>query len=164
MGGLSYGKLIGWGLIGLAVLGFVAWAFRADHLRAHWHKTYVEYKKQDEKEDAVVTARIGKAIGNKKLKWEDVPDQVERYANGHDLLVTNTEIANGKIAAMGAETERLKKLNSELRAKAEKEIAKRKAAIDRLEESANDPGDREDCQAQIAAAEAALDAIFREGL
>lgn len=149
---------------GLAVLAFVGWAFRVDHLRAYWRETHLTFKEQVAEEKAVVTARIGRAIGNPKLKWKDVSKQVEDFAAGYDQLVTETNTANAQIDAMGAESERLKALNADLRVRAEKIIRERAKLIDRLAASANDPGEREDCQAQIAAAEAALDAVFEEGL
>lgn len=160
MPGIPYGKIA----IALAILGFVGWAFRVDHLRAHWRETYFTFKEQVTEERAVVTARVGRAVGNPKLKWKDVPKQVEDFAAGYDQLVTDTNTANAQIDAMGAEAERLKALNADLRVRAEKIIRERAKLIDRLATSANDPGERENCQAQIAAAEAALDAVFEEGL
>lgn len=160
MPGIPYGKIA----IALAILGFVGWAFRVDHLRAYWHGKHDAVVEQYTEEKAVVTARIGRAIGNPKLKWKDVPKQVEDFAAGYDQLVTDTNTANAQLDAMGAESERLKKLNADLRVRAEKIIRERAKLIDRLAASANDPGERENCQAQIAAAEAALDAVFEEGL
>lgn len=161
--GFSSAKLIGFGLVGLAILGFVAWAFRADHLREHWHNKHDEVVKLYSNEKAVVTARIGKAVGNDKLKWEDVPDQVERYAESHNQLVKDTNVANAQIDAMGAEAIRLQQLNQELRAAANIEIRKRNKLIQKLDNDALTPGQIEDCQAQIAAAEAVIDQIFEEG-
>lgn len=160
MPSLPYGKIA----IALAILGFIGWAFRADHLRAYWHGKYDAVVEQYAEETAVVTARIGRAVGNPKLKWKDVPKQVEDFAAGYDVLVTETDIANAKLDQMGAESERLKALNADLRVRAEKIIRERAKLIDRLAASSNDPGERENCQAQIAAAEAALDAVFEEGL
>jgi hypothetical protein len=157
---LPYAKIA----IALAILGFVGWAFRVDHLRAYWRETHFTFKEQVVEERAVVTARIGRAVGNPKLKWKDVPKQVEDFASGFDQLVAETGIANARIDALGAESERLKALNADLRVRAEKIIRERAKLIDRLAASANDPGERENCQAQIAAAEAALDAVFEEGL
>lgn len=141
----------------LALAGFVAWAFRVDNLRAYWHERYTS-------ETTETTAQIANAIGNPDLKWRDVGAQVDAYASGHLALVIATDEANARIDAMGAESERLKALNAELRVKADKIIKERAHLIDRLEASANDPGERSDCQAQIAAAQNALDAVYREGL
>lgn len=148
-----------YGAIGLAVIAalFVAWAFRANHLRAYWHDRY-------DTETVQVTAQIANAVGNPKLKWKDVGAQVDAYAKGHDALIVATSEANARIEAMGAESDRLKRFNAELRAKADIAIAARAKAIDRLEQSALTPGDRADCQAQIAAAQSALDAVYEEGL
>lgn len=140
----------------LAIAGFVAWAFRVDHLRAYWHDKY-------DSETTQVTAQIANAIGNPKLRWRDVGTQVDAYATGHNRLLVATDEANARIDAMGAESERLKHLNAELRAKADKIIKERSKLIERLEASANEPGDVSDCQAQLAAVEAALDAVIEEG-
>lgn len=140
-----------------AVLLLAAWAFRVDHLRAGWKTKY-------ETETYEVTARIGNAIGNPKLRWGDVPKQIELYADGHNQLIKATNEANAQIDAMGRESDRLLALNADLRAKADKIIKERAKLIDRLAASAKDPGQADDCQAQIAAAEAALDAIYEEGL
>lgn len=128
--------------------------------RNYWKGEAVEIKEQT----VVATARIGRALGNDKLQWKDVPEQVERYADGHNQLVIDTGIANAQIDALGAERDRLRALNAELREKAKAEIKKRNRLIARLDDAALTPGDREDCQAQIAAAEEALDAIYEEGL
>ena len=143
--------------LALAVAGFVAWAFRVDHLRAYWHDRYVT-------ETGTVNASIANAIGNPDLKWKDVSQQVDRYAKGHAELQRQTIAANATINAMGAEAARLKRLNADMRAKADKAIAQRQTAIDRLARQALDPGERENCQQQIAAAQAALDLIYEEGL
>lgn len=156
MFGISYLRLAAYGIIALGVLSFVAWAFRVDHLRGYWHDKY-------DSETSQVTAQIANAIGNPKLRWRDVGNQVDAYAKGHQALLLATDEANATIDAMGAESERLKSLNAELRAKADKIIKERARLIDRLEASANDPGDVSDCQAQLAAVEAALDAVIEEG-
>lgn len=157
MFGLSYARLAVFGILALAIAGFVAWAFRVDNRRAYWHNKY-------DVETSQVTAHIANAIGNPDLRWKDVGKQVDLYASGHLKLVIATDEANARIDAMGAESERLKSLNAELRAKADKAIASRGKAIARLEQSALTPGDRDDCQSQIAAAQKALDEVYAEGL
>lgn len=160
MFGLAGIRLYGAIAIALAVMGFVGWAFRVNHLRDYWHTAHDQKVYQIE----AVTAKIGNAIGNPKLKWKDVPEQVEQIVVSRDSWKTVAGEQTAAIDAMGAETERLQALNADLRARAEKEIAKRKVAIDRLASQATDPGERDNCQQQIAAAEAALDAIYEEGL
>jgi hypothetical protein len=138
----------------------LAWALRLDNLRANYRIEVLAWRKSTTE----VTAKIGKAIENPDLKWEGVPQQIDLIIQSRDAWKTVAGEQTAAIDAMGLETERLKRLNSELRVKALKAIAKRQTAIDRLESQANDPGDRADCQAQITAANAALDEVWKEGL
>lgn len=128
--------------------------------RNYWKGEAVEIKEQT----VVATARIGRALGNDKLKWKDVPEQVERYADGHDQLVIDTGIANAQVQQISAEADRLRALNAELREKAKVEIVKRNRLIAKLDNDALTPGDKENLQEQIGAVVAALDAIYEEDL
>lgn len=128
--------------------------------RNHWKGEALEWKDSA----GVVTATIRRVTNNPKLQWKDANEQIQALGDSRQLWKEVATEQTSQIDALGAETERLKKLNAVLRAKAEKEIVKRQKAIERLAASANDPGDRDDCQAQIAAAEAALDIIYAEGL
>lgn len=142
------------------IIGLVAaWGFRVDSLRADWRDEALGWRKSTTE----VTAQIGNAIGNKKLKWENVGKQVEIYADGYQQLQDINDQRNATIDQMGAERERLMQLNGDLRVKAEKLIKQRAKLIDRLAERAMTPGDRENCQAQIAVAEAALDEVWESG-
>lgn len=142
--------------IGLAVLATIAGLTIS---RNYWKGEATDLREQT----YVVTARIGKAVGNTKLKWKDVAEQVERYADGHDQLVIETGIANQRIEELGTEAKRLRALNAKLRAKANAEIKKRNKLIARLDNDALTPGDRDNLQEQISAVVSALDAIFEEG-
>lgn len=143
--------------IGLIAALFITWAFRVDYLRDGWRTRYIT-------ETGTVTATIRRVTGNNELKWRDANEQIEALADSRKLWKGVAGEQTAAIDSLGAEAERLRKLNATLRAKAEKEIAKRQRAIDRLAASANDPGERDNCQQQIAAAEAALDLIYQEGL
>lgn len=143
--------------LGIAFLLLAAWGFRVDHLRDGWRNRYIT-------ETGEVTATIRRVTNNPKLKWKDAPEQIEALAVSRESWKSVAGEQTAQIDALGAESERLKKLNAELRAKAQAEIKKRNRLIDRLENDALTPGDRSDCNAQIAAAEAALDAIYAEGL
>jgi predicted RNase H-like nuclease (RuvC/YqgF family) len=128
-------------------------------------RNYWKAEALDEREQKyVVTASIGKSLGNPKLKWKDVAEQVDRYASGHNQLVADTDEANRRLGELGDETKRLKALNAELRAKAKVEIQKRNRLIDRLENAALTPGDATNVQEQLAACVAALNSIYEEGL
>jgi len=145
---------IGAGLIVLATIGGLTLS------RNYWKSEAIEWKDSA----GVVTATIRRVTNNPKLQWKDANEQIQALADSRKLWKEVAGEQTIEINALGAEAERLQKLNATLRAKAEKEIAKREKAINRLEDSAKDPGVREDCQAQIAAAEAALDIIYAEGL
>ena len=145
---------------GLALALALAWGFRVDQLRGQWRDKYETLAA----EAGNLLYEIRAASGNDKLKWQDAPQQVR--AVGASLtewrMVASKQSA--EIDRMAFDAARMQKLNAELRAKAEVELRKRKAAFDRLDAQASDPGDRADCIAQIKAAEAALDAIYEAGL
>lgn len=144
----------------LAVLGFVGWGLRVDHLRAHWHEKFDVLNA----EAVVVLAATGKAAENPKLRWVDVPEQIALIGQSRAAWKGTADLQSSRIDAMGIETARLQALNAELRAKAEAAIAKRNDAIRRLEQDALTPGERADCARQLFDAEAALDLVYREGL
>lgn len=155
------------GLTGLRLLGAVAGPLAIvaaigglAYSRGQWKDEALDWRKST----VEVSGQIGNSIGKPNLKYKDLGKAVNDYALAHGQLVIDTEIANARIGELGAESKRLKALNAELRVKAKAEITKRNRLIDRLESASLTPGDRNDCQAQIAAAEAALDAIFEEGL
>lgn len=110
-----------------------------------------------------VTATLRRVNNNPKLEWKDANEQIEAMAVSRESWKTVAGEQTAAVEAIGAEAERLRALNAELREKAKAEIQKRNKLIARLDDAALTPGDREDCQAQIAAAEAALDAIYEEG-
>ena len=157
MFGLTGAKLIG-AIIGpmaiLATIGGLYWS------RSNWIEKYEVLSGQA----GVLLYEIRVASGNENLKWQDAPQQVR--ATGQALnewrMVASQQSA--EIDRMAFDAAKMQKLNAELRAKAETELRKRKAAFERLDASATDPGDRADCIAQIKAAEAALDAIYEAGL
>lgn len=128
--------------------------------RNHWKGRALKV----EEAAGVVTATIRRVTNNPKLQWKDANEQIEALAVSRESWKTVAGEQTAAIDALGMEAERLRALNAELREKAKAEIAKRNRLIARLDNDALTPGDRDDCQAQIAAAEAALDAIFEEGL
>lgn len=143
--------------VGAAFLLLAAWGLRVDHLRDNWRTRYIT-------ETGEVTATIRRVTGNVKLQWKDASRQIEGLAISRDSWKAVAGEQTAAIDAMGLETARLQRLNAELRAKALKAIAQRQNAIDKLERSALTPGDKANCQQQIQAANAALDAVFEEGL
>lgn len=151
-----------WGVLGaaLVVALLFAWALRLDALRADWRGKYLGLQKQTYE----VTATIGNAIGNKKLKWRDVGEQVVLVAKSRDAWKSVSGEQTAAIDAMGMETQRLQRLNADLRARADKLIRERGKLINRLERQAMDPGDRSNCAAQLQAVDDALNAVFAEGL
>ncbi len=153
MFGLSQAKLIGGGVALLGIALFIAWALRVDNLRGRYLSQI-----------NATTAVIGESLGNPRLKWKDVGQQVKAYVDGHNALVEVSERRNVAIAALGKETERLKALSASVAAKASILIAERGKLIDQLKRSAQEPGDASDLQAQIAAAQEALNAVYEEGL
>lgn len=145
----------------LGIVLAVAAAFGALTLsRNYWKGEAVELRDST----AVVTATLRRVNNNPKLEWKDANEQIEAMAVSRESWKTVAGEQTAAVEAIGAEAERLRALNAELREKAKAEIKKRNRLIARLDDSALTPGDREDCQAQIAAAEAALDAIYEEGL
>lgn len=143
--------------VGLSLILSLGWGLRVDHLRDGWRTRYIT-------ETGEVTATIRRVTGNSELKWKDASPQIEALAGSRQRWKNVAGEQSAAIDALGTESQRLKRLNTELRIKAEKIIKDRAKLIDRLVDQAKTPGDREDCQAQIAAAEAALDAIYDEGL
>ncbi len=145
---------------GIALALVLAWGFRVDQLRGQWRDKYETLSA----EAGNLLYEIRVASDNKKLKWRDAPQQVR--AIGTSLTEWRNVAAKqtAEIDRMAFDAARMQRLNAELRAKAEVELRKRKAAFDRLDAQASDPGDRADCIAQIKAAEAALDAIYEAGL
>jgi formylmethanofuran dehydrogenase subunit E len=146
-------RLIGGGIALLGFALFVAWALRVDHLRGKHLADKI-----------AVTAQVAKAVGNPKLKFADIGRQVELTVQSRDEWKASTIEQTAAINAMGKERERLLALNADLRAKAKAEIAKREVLINRLDSQSLTAGGREDYQAQIQAVEAALDAIYEEGV
>lgn len=146
--------LLGVALTVLAVIGGLTLS------RNYWKGEAVELREST----AVVTATLRRVNNNPKLKWKDANEQIEAMAVSRESWKTVAGEQTAAVEAIGAEAERLRALNAELREKAKAEIKKRNRLIARLDDAALTPGDREDCQAQIAAAEAALDAIYEEGL
>lgn len=153
------GKYIGIGAaIALAIA--LAWGSRVDHLRAGWKSKYGVLSEQSAA--VLVEARI--ATGNKRLKWESVPESIREVAASRNFWHGTAQEQSAKIDRLALDTARLKRLNAELRKKAQVAIDRRQKAIDELEKSAIDPGDKADCIAQINAANSALDKIYSEGL
>lgn len=145
---------------GVALALALAWGLRVDHLRADWKARFETLSG----EAGNVLYEIRVASGNDKLKWQDAPQQVRAIGSSLTEWRNVASKQSAEIDRMAFDAARMQKLNAELRAKAEVELRKRKAAYEQLDASAADPGDRADCIAQIKAAEAALDAIYEAGL
>lgn len=156
-----------WGVIGLliALMGVSAWGLRLDHLRAYWKdRAYVVSINLDS-----ITSEIGAQSGNPRLavvddNIEPVLGQVQALGRAkrewQDVASTQSE----RIASLGEEQVRLKQLLAHERRRAEKLIAERNAALNRLQNMELTPEEVETCEAQLAAAEQALDILFKEGL
>lgn len=145
---------------GVALALALAWGFRVDQLRGQWRDRYETLSA----EAGNLLYEIRVASDNKKLQWRDAPQQVRAIGSSLNEWRNVAAKQTAEIDRMAFDAARMQKLNAELRAKAEVELRKRKAAFDRLDAQATDPGDRADCIAQIKAAEAALDAIYEAGL
>lgn len=144
----------------LAVLAFFGWVIRIDHLRASWHTKYEVLDGQAQ----TVLKSVRAASDNPKLDWIHAAEQVDLIAADHLRLKLATAEQTDRINALGEESERLKALSAEARAKAKVAIAKRETVIHRLQTIAMTPGDRADCAAQLNDANNALDLAFSEGL
>jgi len=142
---------------GIAFALLAAWGLRVDNLRDGWRTRYIT-------ETGEVTATIRRVTNNNKFQWKDASQQIEALAVSRESWKTVAGEQTAAIDALGAESERLKALNAELRAKAKAEIAKRNRLIDRLENAALTPGDATNVQEQLAACVAALNMIYEEGL
>ena len=144
----------------ITIIAFIGWVVRIDQLRAEWHGKFDQLYA----EAALVLGTTQRASGNPKLKWADVPGQIDVIANSRKAWKDTADLQSSKIDALGLETARLKALNATARKKAEAIIAKRDTVIAKLANQAITPGDRADCVAQLRDAETALDLVFKEGL
>jgi hypothetical protein len=145
---------------GIAFALLLGWALRVDHLRERWKGKH-----------EALTAIAGDILGavrlasdKPKLKLADAAEQVALIGEARRAWKATSQLQSSRIDALGIEAARLTALNADLRARAEKAIAKRESAIKRLERQRLDPGERADCAAQIFAANAALDLVYHEGL
>lgn len=145
---------------GIVAAAFIAWVIRIDYLRNDWKTKYEVLSTQAG--DVLYEIRV--ASGKKKLAWADVPAEIRDLDHARDSWKMASNAQSVAIDRMAFDTAKMKKLNAELRAKAQVELEKRKAAYERLDKQAMTPGDRADCIAQIKAAEAALDTIYEAGL
>lgn len=130
----------------------------------YWSRSYWKEKYEGLDEWAVgVTAVTADITENPGLKREDVSVQLTNYGNANRELLRQTERVTAAINQQGAESERLKKLNADLRIKADKLIAERSKLLGRLAQRSLDPGDRENCQEQLGEIVRALNEIYEEG-
>lgn len=141
-------------LLIIAAIGGLAWS------RANWIDRYEVLSGHA----GNILYEVRVATGNKKLRLEDAAGEVRRLAASRKEWKDAAEEQTAVIDRMAFDTKRMQQLNAELRAKAEVELRKRKAAYEQLDARARDPGNRADCIAQIKAAEAALDEIYEAGL
>lgn len=145
---------------GIALALSLAWGLRVDHLRAGWKSKYEAASVQAGK----VLASIRLASDNPKLAWREASEQVALIGESRKAWKGTAELQSSRIDEMAAESMRLKALNAELRAKADKAIAKRETAIRKLQSGVLDAGDRANCAQQLFEAEKALDLVYQEGL
>ena len=157
MFGLSGFRLFGAIAGPIAIIGIIIGLYWS---RGQWIDKYETLSRQA----GDVLYEIRAVSGNDKLKWQEAPKQVRELGTSLTEWKKTAEDQTATIDRMAFDAARMQKLNAELRAKAEVELRKRQAAFERLDAQAADPGDRADCIAQIKAAEAALDAIYEEGL
>ena len=153
--------------VGLAFALVLAWGMRVDHLRGQWKLKFEGLAS----EVTVVLPAIREASGNPKLQWSPghgdetgVAQQVrligQAKAQWQDTATTQSQ----RIAELGQETERLKKLSEENRLRAEKAIAQRNTALAKLEQMELTPGERATCEQQLKDAQSALDLVFGQGV
>lgn len=153
--------------VGLAFALLLAWGLRVDHLRARWHAAYVGLSN----EVTIVLPAIREAANNPKLQWrpgkgdeQGVAEQVRLIGQAKAQWQQTATDQSERIAELGTETERLKRLSEEARKQAEKAIAQRNTALSKLEQMELTPNERATCEAQLQDAERALDIAFRSGL
>lgn len=159
MGPLAYIK----SAVGIATMliiaGLLAWGMRVDHLRAHWHDKFDTLTT----EAGQVLAAVRIASGNPKLKWSDARAQVELIDASLTSWRETAKTQSALVDTLGRDAERLRAENDALSAKVAVLIRKRDGLIAQLEDDAADPGDREDCWAQIREVDDALNQLYREG-
>jgi phage-related tail fiber protein len=148
------------GIGGIALALALGWGLRVNSLRAHWHGKFDTLNG----EAVVVLAAAGRAADNPKLRWADVPEQIELLGASRKAWKGTAELQSSRIDALGVEAARLQALNADLRTRAQAAIARRDVAIRRLDRDALTPGERVDCARQLIEAEAALDLVYREGI
>lgn len=158
-----YALLIGF----VGALIFVGWAFRVDALRGECRSDYNGLTN----EVSVVLPAVRDASGNPKLQWRPgkgdevaVAEQVRILGNAKQSWQQTATDQSQRIAELGAETAKLRQLNEQARRQAEVLIAQRNSALNRLEQQALTPGERQFCEAQLKSAEEALDTVYAEGL
>jgi hypothetical protein len=144
----------------LAILAFVGWVVRIEHLRAEWQGKYETLDGQAK----VVLLAVQSASNNPALIWRDVGHQVEINAKAHADLIASTKGQSDKINALSIEAARQKAISADASTKAEASIAQRQATIDRLNMIALTPGASTDLTAQLNAANNALDSAYGQGL
>lgn len=152
---------------GLAFALVLAWGMRVDHLRGAWKHAYEGLSA----EVTIVLPAIREASDNPKLQWrpgkgdeQGVAQQVRLIGQAKAAWQDRASEQSQRIAELGTEAERLKKLGEAERRKAEQAIAQRNSALAKLQRIELTPNERATCQQQLKDAQAALDIAFRSGL
>ena len=153
--------------VGLAFALVLAWGMRVDHLRGQWKLKFDGLSH----EVTIVLPAIREASGNDKLQWRPgkhdetaVAEQVRLLGKAKATWQQTATDQSQRIAELGTEAERLKRLSDEARKQAERAIAQRNTALAKLEQMELTPSERLTCEQQLKAAEDALDIAYRSGI
>lgn len=161
MGFLSMLNPWKWGTIGLAIALAVTagWGARVNHLRANWADKYATLDGQAQS----VLMATRQATNNPDLKWPTVSAQITALASSNIALKSSIDTANGHIADMKTEGDRLKAAGDTLRSQLATAQAARASYASRLEAMAASPGDRQNCPALLSQTQDALDLAWSSG-
>lgn len=154
-----------WLLIGKKALGFLGrhWKlFVILGLVIAW-KGAVGQAEHWEQVARSITLAIGDASDNPDLAVGDAARQVVALGKSRDAWRSASEKQSDAVNRMLESTKQLGAIAAQRRREIEAAVAKRDAAIKRLENQAITPGDRADCAGQLRAAEDVLDGLYDGG-
>lgn len=150
--------------LGIALMLSLAWGTRVNHLRAYWKEQAQTIRIDLDS----VTREVGVQSGNPGLKYDGKnPEQIiaQVQALGRDKREWQdvATVQSERIADLGEEQYRLERMLASERRKAEKLIAERNQALNRLQNLELTPQEQATCESQLKAAEDALDELFERG-
>lgn len=147
------------GLIGvLAILGFAAWVWRIDALRAQYRAALVEVVGVLED----VTGEGGISFGEASARIRDVAGERDHYRAELNSTRHALDRQSAAVRSLEEEAERLRALSEENRRIAEATIRERDGWIARFEE-ASTRAERLTAEEELQRCEEVLDALFEAG-